>query len=161
MSVVVRPMRDDEARLFLEIHGRSIRGLAAAHYSADVIDAWAAPVTDESVQGFLMNPDNEIRLLAEIDGQPVGLGALVVDNAELRACYVVPEAARKGVGLALVKEMERIAREHGLTHLHLHASVNAEPFYVALGYEALEREEHSLRSGYRMVSLKMRKTLIP
>jgi putative acetyltransferase len=163
MSLVVRPMREDEARLFLEIHGRSVRGLAAEHYPADVIAAWAgpAPISDEGVRGFLKNPDHEIRLLAELNGQPVGLGSLVVNNTELRACYVVPEAARMGVGSALVKEMERIARDRGLTHLELHASVNAEPFYAALGYEAVERGEHVLRSGLRMAAVKMRKTLTP
>ena len=154
-------MRDDEARTFLEIHGRSVRGLAAEHYSADVIGSWAgpAPITDNAIRGFLKNPDHEIRLIAEIDGQPAGLGSLVVDNAELRACYVVPEAARRGVGSALVREMERIARDRGLTHLELHASVNAELFYTALGYEALERKDHVLRSGLRMAALKMRKNL--
>jgi hypothetical protein len=95
-------LRDDEAPTFLEIHGRSVRGLAARHYPADVIAAWAGVVTDNSGRGFLKNPDHEIRLIAEIDGQPAGLGSLVVDNAELRACYVVPEAARRGVGSALV-----------------------------------------------------------
>ena len=152
-------LRDDDARLFLEIHRRSIRGLAAQHYPADIIDAWAGSVTDESIRRFLENPDYEIRLLAERDGQPVGLGALVVDNTELRPCYVVREAARTGVGSALVKEMERIARDHGLTHLELHASVNAEPFYTALGYDALELEDHVLRSGLRIAALKMRKNL--
>src|SRR5262245_21078739 len=44
MSVVVRPMHDDEARTFLEIHGRSVRGLTAQHYPADVIAAWAGAV---------------------------------------------------------------------------------------------------------------------
>jgi putative acetyltransferase len=161
MSVVVRLMHDDEGGLFLDIHSRSVRGLAAPHYPAQVIDAWAGPagVTDEGVRHFLKNPDHEIRLIAEIDGQPAGLGSLVVDNAELRACYVVPEAARRGVGSALVKEIERIAREHGLTHLELHASVNAEPFYAALGYETLERKDHVLRSGLRMAAVKMSKNL--
>jgi putative acetyltransferase len=161
MSVVVRPMRDDEAQTFLEIHGRSVRGLAAAHYPADVIVAWAGPaaITDNTVRGFLLNRDGETRLIAELDGVSAGLGALVVANAELRACYVVPEAARRGVGSALVKEMERIARDHGLRHLELHASVNAEPFYTALGYEALERGDHVLRSGLRMAAVKMRKAL--
>ncbi|MGH9253542.1 MAG: GNAT family N-acetyltransferase [Vicinamibacterales bacterium] len=159
MSVVVRPMRDDEAQLFLHIHGRSIRGLAAQHYPADVIEAWTVPVTEETVCGLLKNPDGEIRLIAELDGLAVGLGVLVVANAELRACYVVPEAARRGVGSALVREIERIAQEHGLTRLDLHASVNAEPFYAALGYEAVEPEEHVLLSGHRMAALKMRKNL--
>jgi hypothetical protein len=40
-------------------------------------------LTEENLRGFLKNPDDEIRLIAELDGEPVGLGALVVDNSEL------------------------------------------------------------------------------
>src|SRR5687767_6880220 len=114
MAIIVRPMRPDEGRSFLELHGRSVRGLAAQLYSSEVIDAWAGRVTDEAVQRFLKNPDGEIRLIAELDGVPVGLGCVVIPNSELRVCYVVPEAARMGVGTAVVKEIERIARENGL-----------------------------------------------
>jgi putative acetyltransferase len=159
MAVVVRPMRADEARTFLDIHGRSIRGLAAHHYTPDVIDAWTVALTEENVRRFLKNPDQEIRLIAELDGEAVGLGALVPQHSELRACYVAPEAARKGVGSAVVEKLERIAIEHGLTQLALQASINAEPFYLALGYEVVERGEHILRSRHRMASVTMRKTL--
>ena len=143
-------MRPEEGLAFLDIHGRSIRGLAAQHYSSEVIDAWAIPITEANVRGFLKNPEDEIRLIAELDGEPVGLGCLVLKRSELRACYVVPEAARKGVGSAVVREIERIAIGSGVTELHLDASINAEPFYAALGYEVLERHDHVFRSGHRM-----------
>ena len=109
MLVTVRPFRSDEGRAFFDIHTRAIRGLAAQHYSPEVIAAWAAPVSDQGLQGFLKNPDGEVRLIAEVDGAPVGLGVTVISNSELRACYVVPEAARQGVGSAIVYE---IAAEH-------------------------------------------------
>lgn len=159
MTITIREMRPEEARAFLDIHTRSVRGLAASHYPPEVIDAWVVPATNENVRGFLENPDGELRLLAELDGVLVGLGCLVVQNAELRACYVAPEAARKGVGSALVREIERIAREHGLDHLHLDASINAESFYSALGYEVVERGEHVWPSGQRMEAVMMRKAL--
>lgn len=159
MTIAVRPMRRDEGRTFLDIHSRAIRGLAAAHYPPAVIEAWAIPATDRNVERLLENPDDEIRLIAELDGEPVGLGCLVVRNSELRACYVVPGAARKGVGSSLVKEMERLAVLHGLREIRLSASVNAEPFYLAQGYEALERIERVLRSGQRMAAVTMRRTL--
>ena len=152
-------MRPDEARTFLEIHSRSIRGLAARHYTPEVIARWVVPATEDNVRGFLKNPDDEIRLIAELDGEAVGLGCLILANSELRACYVVPEASRKGVGSALVREIERLAKEHGLSGLELAASLNAEPFYLAQGYEVVERSEHVLRSGLRMASVKMRKNL--
>jgi putative acetyltransferase len=145
--------------MFLEIHSRSIWGLASAHYSPEVIEAWSAPITDERLRRFLENRDGEIRLIAELDGEPVGLGALVIASSELRACYVEPEAARKGVGTALVREIERIAEESGLERLELLASVNAESFYAFLGYQADRRTELVLSTGVAMAAVKMTKTL--
>lgn len=158
MSVSIRSMRSEEARRFLEIHHESVRGIAAKDYPASGIDGWA-PITDEIVKRFLSNCDHEIRLMAEIDAQPVGIGAIVLSNSELRACYVVPSAARRGVGAALVEEIERIAREHGLAYLRLESSLTAEPFYAALGYKAEERGELVLASGVPMAAIKMRKQL--
>jgi putative acetyltransferase len=97
-------------------------------------------------------------LIAELAGQPAGLGALVIANSELRACYVVPEAARQGVGTALVTEIERLARSHGLDRLELLASLNAEPFYSALGYESIGHTVLTLR-GQPMDAVKMSRRL--
>ena len=159
MAVTVRPLGAGEARTFLQIHSRSIRGLAAGHYPQEVIEAWTVPVTEETIRGFLDNPDHEIRLVAELNGEPAGIGALVVQTSELRGCYVVPEASRKGVGAALVAEIERLARTYGLERLELLASVNAEPFYSSLGYQSEQRTEHVLRTGQAMAAVRMSKML--
>ncbi len=131
-------------------------------YPSAIVEAWAPlPITDESVGRFLANPDNETRLVAELEGEVVGIGALVVAKSELRACYVTPKALRKGVGSALVREIETIAREHGLTYLQSDSSVTAEPFYRALGYAVRGRGEHVLHSGHRMICVKIEKRLVP
>jgi len=159
MPITVRTLGAGEGRLYLEIVNRAIRGLAVNHYPQDVIDRWVVPVTDESVRDLMLNPDREIRLIAELDGAPVGIGALVVERSELRACYVSPEAARRGCGSALVREIERLARANGLTRLELASSINAEPFYGSHGYEVRERSDVVLPSGYRMAAVWMAKTL--
>lgn len=158
-SLLVRLMRSDEGHTYFGIHARAIRGLASGHYPPEVIEGWAGPalVTDEVLARLADNADGAIRWLAELDGEAVGLAALVVQKRELRACYVIPEAARKGVGTALVTEIERTAREHGLAMLQLESSINAEPFYVALGYEVVGRCDHVFRSGVRMAAVRMRK----
>ena len=97
--------------------------------------------------------------MAEVDGAPVGIGAIVVSNSELRACYVTPTAARRGVGSALVAKIEQIAREHHLDYLELESSITAEPFHCALGYRVESRGEHVLSSGVPMAAVKMRKRL--
>jgi putative acetyltransferase len=77
----------------------------------------------------------------------------------LRACYVSPNAIRKGVGSAIIREIKHIALENGVTFLQMDSSVTAEPFYKALGYEVLEYGQHILRSGHPMACVKMRKVL--
>jgi putative acetyltransferase len=153
-------MQAAEARRFLEIHHESVRGLAANDYPPSVIDTWASPITAERLAQFLQNSDDEIRLIAEVDGEAAGIGALVVANSELRACYVLPSAARRGVGAALVNEIERIAREHGIRELQLESSVTAEPFYAALGYRVEKRRQHAIAPGVKMAAITMRKELV-
>jgi putative acetyltransferase len=159
MSVTIREMRPEDARHFLEIHHAAVRGIAAKDYATSVIEAWARPITDEAIERFLANRDREVRLVAETDGTVVGIGAIVVNNSELRACYVAPSAARRGVGSALVAEIEQIAREHRLDHLELESSITAEPFYAALGYQVASRGEVFLSPGVPMAAVKMRKRL--
>lgn len=162
MEVTVRRMRKEDAQAFLEVHHAAVRGLAAKDYDQSIIEEWAPlPITERSIASFLANPDNEIRLVAEMGGEIVGIGALVKAKNELRACYVAPKAARRGVGQALVHELEFIARKLGLTFLQADSSMTAEPFYVSLGYKTRERRDHVLGSGQRMPCVKIEKHLVP
>jgi putative acetyltransferase len=159
MRITLREMRPEDARRFLEIHHAAVRGVAAKDYPASVVEAWARPITDQMIERFLANRDGEVRLLAEIDGEPVGIGAIVVNSSELRACYVAPDAVRRGVGSALVAEIERIARVHRLDHLQLESSTTAEAFYSALGYHVESRGEFLLSPDVAMTAVTMRKQL--
>ena len=160
MPIKVREMLNDDALAFLQVHHAAVRGIAAKDYPKEVIEDWAPmPITNQSIDRFLTNPDGELRLVAEIDGRIVGIGALVLAKSELRACYVAPQAARRGVGSALVHELGRIARDNGLAHLQMDSSVTAELFYLAHGYDVRGRGEHTLGSGQRMACVKMEKAL--
>jgi putative acetyltransferase len=109
MTIIVRPMRPEDARAALEAHRSAIHGTAAKDHPRSILHEWGPlPVTEQNVKRFQANPDNEIRIVAERDGEIVGFGALVQENNELRACYVAPKAGRKGVGSALVRELEGI-----------------------------------------------------
>jgi len=160
MASLIREMLPEHALAFLETHHAAVRGLAAADYPRQVIDAWAPmPITPEHVEFVRLNADCEYRLVAELDGRIVGLGCLVARNNELRACYVAPPAGRKGVGSAILREIERVARGQGVAVLKADSSLTAEPFYRANGYEFCGRGEHVLNSGARMACVKMRKNL--
>jgi putative acetyltransferase len=161
LQIVIREMRSADARAFLEVHHAAVRGIAVADYPLTVIEAWApSPVTERVAGQVRANRDNEYRLVAEIDGQVVGIGALVFESSELRACYVAPAVGRRGVGSALVHEIERAACDRGLSMLELDSSITAEAFYRKQGYETRERSEHILQNGQPMACVKMRKFLL-
>jgi putative acetyltransferase len=159
LAIVVRLMRPEEGRNYLEIVNAAIRGLASTHYPPEAIAGWLVQIDEKTLADLARNGDDEIRLMAELDRECVGIGALILERSELRACYVRPEASRRGCGTAIVREIERLARERGLTRLELAASLNAEQFYVSLGYHVRERREVVLRNGHRMAAVCMEKQL--
>jgi putative acetyltransferase len=161
LQILVREMRSADARAFLDVHHAAVRGTAVVDYPLTVIEAWAPmPVTEKAAEQVRANRENEYRLIAEIDGQVVGIGALALESCELRACYVAPAAGRRGVGSALVHEIESAARERGLSMLELDSSITAEAFYRKQGYEVCEPSGHILHNGQRMACVKMRKFLL-
>lgn len=117
------------------------------------------PITQDAVEAAASNLDGEIRVAAFVDGRIIGFGAVVPEMHELRACYVLREACRRGVGAAIVKRLEEIARESGALFLTLDASLNAISFYAGLGYESIGRGEHVLSGGVAMPCETMRKIL--
>jgi putative acetyltransferase len=160
MTPLIREMRQEDALAFLEVHHAAVRDLASKDYSREVIEAWAPmPISHHHVAGVQLNPDGEYRLVAEIDGRVVGIGCIVAQTNELRACYVAPSACRRGVGTALLRQIELAAREQGCTYLEADSSLTAEPFYSSNGYHVRERAEHVLQNGQRMACIKMRKAI--
>jgi putative acetyltransferase len=162
MSLLIREMAPEDARAFLEVHHAAVRHTAAKDYPLNVVESWAPlPITEEAVLRVRANPDNEFRLVAELDSKVVGIGVLVSDKSELRACYVAPDHTRRGIGSVLVCEIERVAQNGGLSSLQLVSSITAEPFYAVLGYDVVERGEHILSSGVPMRCVKMCKSFPP
>ena len=160
VTVIVREMRPADARHFLIVHHEAVRGIAAKDYPLDIVEEWAPmPISTEAVERIIASMNAEVRIVAEMDGEIVGIGVLIPENSELRACYVLPKSARKGVGSALVSRLEQIALQHGLKILSLVSSITAEPFYASLGYKALERSEHVMSTGQPMPCVNMTKRI--
>lgn len=158
-DIKVRSCLPSDAENVLKVHGAAIHETASSCYPKEIIQDWASPITPSKIKAFADNTvvGEETRIVAEINGRIVGFGAIVVSNNELRAVYVSPSFGRSGVGTIILQELERLAREQGLSELHLNASLNAEPFYQVNGYINEGFEEHTLRSGRKMPSIRMRK----
>jgi len=157
----------------------SSRGLRANCYSAAQI---------EGALGSVFGVDRQLirdgtHFVAESDSQLIGCGGWSKrktlfgsdhqtgrDDAELdparepariRAFFVRPDWARRGIGHAILDACEKAIREAGFSSIELAATLPGEPFYAAFKYSALERHDVPLTNGLSLPVVRMRKYLAP
>lgn len=157
----------------------SSRGLRANYYSAAQI---------EGALGSVFGVDRQLirdatYFAVESDSQLIGCGGWSKrktlfgsdhqtgrDDAELdparepariRAFFVHPDWARRGIGHAMLDACEKAIREAGFSSIELAATLPGEPFYAAFKYSALERHDVPLTNGLSLPVVRMRKYLAP
>ena len=81
------------------------------------------------------------------------------DPAKIRAFFVHPEHARKGVARALLSICEREAKAHGFGALELLSTLPGVKFYEANGYSPLGDFDLELADGVKLPFIPMRKQL--
>lgn len=92
-------------------------------------------------------------------GRESGLLDPARDRARIRAFFVAPEAARRGVGAALLEACERAAAAEGFTGLSLMATLPGEPFYARHGFRATGRTTLDL-GGVPVAFVPMEKDIV-
>lgn len=161
-SLQIRSASAQDAAAIVRTHYDAVHVTAAADYDAATLEQWSS-LSPERVARLTaqitQNPDSTVMLVAERNGLVVAFGEIVPSKSELRAVYVCPAAARKGVGRALLKALEAVARRHNVEELWLDSSLTAERFYSAHGYVSDGKAEHQLKSGKTMICVRMRKKL--
>jgi GNAT superfamily N-acetyltransferase len=154
----------------------SVRTLQAPFYSAAQMDAALGPIF--SVDRQLIRDGTFF--VAEQCGQIVGCGgwskrsasfgsdrhrAAADDNqldpkydpARIRAFFVHPDYARRGIGRSLLLACETAARNAGFARFELVATLAGEPLYAAVGYSVVERFDISMADGLKLPAVKMAK----
>ena len=81
------------------------------------------------------------------------------DAARIRAFFVHPDWARRGLGRRLLKACETAALAYGFRQAELVATLAGEPLYRAGGYEEVARDEIPLSDGLSLQVVKMSRQL--
>lgn len=81
------------------------------------------------------------------------------DPAKIRAFFVHPQHARKGVARAILAVCEREAKQHGFRELELMATLPGIKFYEASGYSSDGNFDLELAGGVKLPLVPMRKKL--
>jgi GNAT superfamily N-acetyltransferase len=82
------------------------------------------------------------------------------DAAKIRAFFVHPDWARRGIGSLILEACEKAAIAAGFTHLEMGATLSGVPFYRAKGYAEIESQTAPLGNGETLPIVKMAKQII-
>lgn len=77
------------------------------------------------------------------------------EAARIRAFFVDPDWARRGLARQIYEECSRAALAAGFTRLELMATAPGEPAYAALGFKIVERVEAPLPGGVNVPFARM------
>jgi len=177
MNWRLRLARMDDVPALEELVPLSVRTLQAAHYSPAQMEAALGPVFGVDRQLIA----DGTYFVAEDEGRIVGCGGWSMrkavfggdrarsgaderidpahDPARVRAFFIHPEFARRGIGKAILTACESAIIAAGFSKAELVATLAGEPLYDALGYEVLERYEVPLAGGITLPVVKMHKRL--
>ncbi|AEH38026.1 GNAT family N-acetyltransferase [Halopiger xanaduensis] len=172
-AVRVREATAGDAPTIADIHAAAIRERGSNVYDEHQLEAWLANVHPERYPideaGFRVlvaevgrddfddrDDSDDLVGFGLLDLEPSAYGS---DTGRIKSIYVRPDAARTGVGTALLDRLEAAAREAGLEQLALTASENAIEFYERQGYEGIDTRTLEMEDGVTLPALRMRKRL--
>lgn len=156
---------------------RSVRELRSEYYSAAQMEAAIGSVFGVDRQlirdgtYFVVEHENEIvgcggwskrqKLYGSdaLGAAEHGLLDPKTDAARIRAFFIHPEFARRGIARAILLACEEAMQAANFTAAEMVATLPGEPFYAAFGYAARERYEVPMRNNLTLPVVRMSKQL--
>ncbi len=158
----------------------SVRGLQAGDYSAEQLEGalrtvygvdtqliadgtyFAAEQTDASGAPLLVGCGGWSKRKTlfggdQFAGREDSLLDPATDAAKIRAFFVHPAFARRGIGTLILEACEAAAEKAGFRRLEMGATLTGVPFYRSKGYVELEAVEAPLGNGLTLPIVRMGK----
>jgi GNAT superfamily N-acetyltransferase len=178
MNWTLRIAREDDIPMLEELIPLSARLLLAPHYSPAQIEAALGPVfgVDRKLirDGTYFVADQQDRaigcggwsmrtsLFGGDKGRKTGDDRPLdpeLDAARVRAFFVHPSWARRGIGREILMACEKAILEARFHTVEISATLSGEPLYAAHGYQVVERYEIPMFDGLRLPVVRMTKNL--
>lgn len=175
MQIQLRLATPEDIPALDQLMRRSVQGLSAGYYTERQIELSLVHVFGIDTQIVA----DGTYFVAEANGQIAGCGGWskrrtlyggdqakegedslldpATEPARIRAFFVDPDFARKGIGRQIIGACEAGARVAGFTYLELGATLPGVPLYAALGYSPIEHIEHPMPEGEVLPIVRMGK----
>ncbi|WP_225895692.1 GNAT family N-acetyltransferase [Dendronalium phyllosphericum] len=156
-EISLRPAVEKDAWVLSAIHIAAIKALPATFYTHKELLAWRNYREKPDGSKILKSMKTETFWVAVEGDIVIGFASFIVD--ELIGLYVHPSYQGKGIGRILVQHFCNEAIAQGIDKVLTTASLYAEGFYLRLGFTAIKRAPHYLRTNVVVPVTKMSKTL--
>jgi N-acetylglutamate synthase-like GNAT family acetyltransferase len=174
-SMCLRVARAEDVPTLEELIPISVRTLQAAYYSEEQMDAAIGPIfgVDQQLIAdgtyFIVEDAGEVigcggwsKRKSLCGSGPAGESAAtelnpVHDAARVRAFFVHPNWARRGVGSLIMKACESAIIAAGFRRVEILATLAGEPLYASFGYVVADRYELKLSNGLGLPVVSMAK----
>jgi GNAT superfamily N-acetyltransferase len=180
MNVHIRKAEVADIPRLREIIDASVRGLQAGDYSPAQIEGALQSVYGVDSQlivdgtyfaAEVLQPGGEATIAAcggwskrktlyggdQYAGREDSLLDPARDAAKIRAFFVHPDWARRGIGTLILEACEKAAREAGFTRLEMGATLSGVAFYRSKGYQEIENQSVRLSNGESLPIVRMTK----
>ena len=156
MPTMRRAVENDAQRV-ADIFSSSIRELAIGHYNEVQIASWSGGFGADRILDQIRGGGVYV---AELEGEVAGFVEINLTTGEVEMVFVDPRFARQRIGSAMLRHVEQLAADAGVSALHLRSSLNAIPFYESQGYVITERKIHCNARGVEFECTIMEKQLM-
>ena len=153
--MIIRKARQEDKKSIWHVHIRAIEEVCKSHYSKEEIQTWTEVLKPARYEESIRKGPFYVAVEGE---RIVAFGNLNQESAEIEALYVDPDHVKRGVGIRILKTLENVARDSGVTLLRLTSSLNAVRFYQMAGYKP-EKQKRWLLPFELVVCLPMVKEL--
>jgi SAM-dependent methyltransferase/GNAT superfamily N-acetyltransferase len=142
VTVRLRDFERSDTETVHGVIGATIDACYSAHYPPRAVEFFKR---FHSPDAIARRADAGVFLVAEDRGAIVATGALV--DGEIATVFVLPAVQGRGVGAALMDELERVALSSGLDSVELDVSLPSRGFYERRGYRVLESRSIAVGGG--------------
>ena len=175
--MIIRRATIEEREPIRELIAESARYLSREHYDDTQIESAIATVfgvdTDLIEDGTYFVAESEGVLVGcggwskrktlfggdQYSSRDAGYLDPASEPAKIRAFFIHPDHARKGIARAILERCESEARDQGFRALELMATLPGIEFYKSCGFSATGDFELELREGVKLELVPMRKEL--
>ncbi len=156
-AYTIREATTRDAEAIMSVHVRAILELGASAYTRAEVESWAAGLRPEGYARVMAAGLEQFEVAVNDEGLIVGFCS-VTEN-EIKALYVDPDWARRGIASTLVTRAEERIGTAGHRSVIIGAALSGLPFYLARGYAIEVRDEWETRGGLVLKATTLRKHL--